>query len=284
MMEPAIKAGGSGEDSSADYLEAIALLQEEVARLEQEVRARDERSFEPMPQGAAGTDDALASAAAEEEVDLARAEVQRLKAELAGSEETIGLLVDQLSRVEEAQAASRAEWEQLAGWLTELEQRVERQDAQRDASGCCPDSQLVAAHRTEDLRLRAGWDERPPAPAAESSQTGDPRLAESLQARDALRRQLEQVQDERRREQLEHTARVAELQAQVTRAALARPEEPPPQTDRGAAGLSHERDVELRFRALREHLLEIHQQEAEERKRKQLIPRLARLWGRTGPR
>ena len=48
-------------------------------------------------------------------------------------------------------------------------------------------------------------------------------------------------------------------------AALARPAEAPPETDSGASGPSRERDAELRFRALREHLLEIHQQEAQER-------------------
>ena len=55
-------------------------------------------------------------------------EVERLKAELAGRDETILLLLDELSRVEEAQAASRAEWEQLTGWVAELEHRVEGQD------------------------------------------------------------------------------------------------------------------------------------------------------------
>ena len=55
-------------------------------------------------------------------------EVERFKAELAGRDETIRLLLDELSRVEESQTATQAEWEHLADWLDELERRVEGQD------------------------------------------------------------------------------------------------------------------------------------------------------------
>ena len=44
------------------------------------------------------------------------------------------------------------------------------------------------------------------------------RLAESLKERHQLRRQLEQVEDERKRERLEHEATVAELQARLSQA------------------------------------------------------------------
>ena len=36
--------------------------------------------------------------------------------------------MDELIRVEEAQAATRAEWEQLDAWVAELEHRVEGHD------------------------------------------------------------------------------------------------------------------------------------------------------------
>ena len=42
-------------------------------------------------------------------------EVERLTCELASREETVALLLDQLSLLEEARTADRAEWEQLAG-------------------------------------------------------------------------------------------------------------------------------------------------------------------------
>jgi uncharacterized small protein (DUF1192 family) len=272
------------EGGETDYLETIALLQEEVARLEQELRWRDQGTSGLTSQGATSRTEADESVAAGEAASLARAEVERLEAELGGREETIALLLDQLSQVEEARAASRAEWEQLAGWLTELEQRVEGQDGRPSGPCAGPESDLVEALRAENLRLRAAWEEWSRRPTSEPSETGAAHLAEVVKERDALRLQLEQVQDERRREQHEHTATLAELHAQLSRAALARPAEPPPQPAQGAEGPSRDRDVELRFRALRQHLLEIHQQEAEERKKKQIITRLSRLWNRTGPR
>jgi hypothetical protein len=57
-----------------------------------------------------------------------RQEFLRLSAELAARDETITLLLDQLRLVEDAESASRAEWEQLTQWVAEVEQRVERQD------------------------------------------------------------------------------------------------------------------------------------------------------------
>ena len=271
------------EDLGADYLEVIALLQEEVARLEQELRRQDQGPVEPTAKGTTSTPESIESVAAEE-LAVARATIERLEAELGDREETISLLLDQLSRVEEAQAASRAEWEQVAGWLAELEQRVEGQDGERGAPCSGPDSEVVEVLRSENLRLRTAWEELSQRPATEPSETGAAGLAETRKERDALRRQLEQLQDEKRREQHEHTAALVELQAQLSRAALARPAEPTPETDPGAEGLCRQQDVDLRFRALRQHLLEIHQQEAQERKQKQLIPRLSRLWSRTGPR
>jgi hypothetical protein len=334
------------DDSGVDYLETITLLQEEVARLEQELRRRDQGPPETTSNGP-DSDPGEADPAAAEEAAVARAEVERLVAELAGREETIDLLLDQLSRVEEAQAAGRAEWEQLAGWLAELEHRVEGQDGdallrlrerlaaqqqqadesrrkaeqdrraseaqrqvyegeiarlqaalaqhraaapaggegdgERSAAGRVPDSEVIEALRSENLRLRAAWEELARRPAAEAPEARDARLAEAMEERDALRRQLEQIQDERRREQLEHGATLADLQAQLSRASLARAE-PPPEAAQETETVPRARDEQLRFQALRQHLLDIHQQEAQDRKQKQLIPRLSRLWSRTSPR
>ena len=57
--------------------------------------------------------------------------------------------------------------------------------------------------------------------ATDRSESLEAKLAETLNERDQLRRQLEQIQDERKREQLEHEANVAELQAQLSQASLA---------------------------------------------------------------
>ncbi len=329
-----------GGDAVADYLETIALLHEEVARLEQELRSRDRGPSETPTDGAAPDPDRADAVYAAEEAAAARTEVSRLETELAAREETIGLLMDHLSRVEEAQAAGQAEWEQLCGWLAELERRVEGQDgdallqleerlaaeqrradesrkqAEQDRGGAevqrriyegeisrlraalardrsagiedearggparrGPDSEELESLLAENLRLKAACEKQAGRPDALALEAG---LTESLKERDALRRQLERLQDEQRSEQLEHAATVADLQTQLSRASLARPE--PPEAAQEAATISPAPDERLRFQALRQHLLDIHQQELQERKQKQLIPRLSRLWSRTGPR
>jgi chromosome segregation ATPase len=101
--------------------EAIALLQEEVARLEAEVRARDDAvrdawAVEPADHGAAPDDGPW------------RRRLEELSAELAGRDETIAVLLEQTQHFEEAVAAQRAEWEQLNRWVQEVERRVEGRD------------------------------------------------------------------------------------------------------------------------------------------------------------
>src|SRR4051794_13100969 len=106
----------SGTDG--DYLDTVALLQEEIARLEGELRLRDEATADST-----ATTPGNPPGAGEAERRLAE-----LTAEIAHRDETIHLLWEQILRFEEAEAASRAEWDQLHQWLQEVEQRIEGQD------------------------------------------------------------------------------------------------------------------------------------------------------------
>jgi hypothetical protein len=131
-----------------DYQDTISLLQEEIARLEAEVGQRDEALAEQpaMPaQPAPAADPDLAS------------QVTNPNAELAERDETIEFLLDQVRLFEEAEAAGRAEWEQLNQWVTQVEQRV----AQRDQN----DSQLAIlleaeCHKGDAARLAAETNRR----------------------------------------------------------------------------------------------------------------------------
>ena len=109
------------------------MLQEEIARLEHELQVREESRQASASEEEPLLDDDGGSSDSSEALGVQREEIERLNAELAGRNETIILLLDELSRLEEAQEAGRAEWEQLNGWLAELEAglRVRRQ---RDAS------------------------------------------------------------------------------------------------------------------------------------------------------
>jgi hypothetical protein len=306
----------------------------------------DERQRETTSIDEASLHDEAAAASARENVAREPGEVERVQAELVSREETIRLLLDELMRVEEAQAATRAEWEQLTAWVAELEHRVEGQDedalrelenrlaaqqqkvdglqvkaehdrhaweAQRQiyqaeiaqlqerlvqvansplahgavdgrvTKGPDPDANVVEALEAENLRLRAAWQELVErTAAADRSESLDAKLAETLNEQQKLRRQLEQIQDEGKRERLEYQANVAELEAQLSQASLIKPEGPRP--EKGPEGISPEQDIELRFRVLRQHLAETDQREKEERRQKRLISRLSRLWSRTGPR
>ncbi len=79
-------------------------------------------------------------------------EIERLEAELTSRDETINLLLEQLRLVEEAESASRVEWEQLTQWVADVEERIERQEG----TGPARFDQEVETHRkeAEDCRLQ----------------------------------------------------------------------------------------------------------------------------------
>jgi hypothetical protein len=259
---------GNG-NTAAGYRETIELLQEEIARLEQELQLRDNLRWEPGPAAFAALDEKAEAAVCSERGAGSPDEIERLTAELASREETIRLLVDELGRFEAAQAAARAEWEHLTGWVAELERRVEGQD--------------VEALLSENLRLRDARQELADrADAAGRGEALDEKLAHALAERHEAGRQLGQLKDEMKRKQLEHEAAVADLEARLAQASLARPEVPQP--EKTPERISGEREIDLRIRALRQNLLEIDEREKEERSRKRLTARLSRLWNRTGPR
>ncbi len=110
------------DQADANYLESIALLQDEIARLESELLAHEETgpssAYSNRSRADAGPIDELPD----------RQELDRLGTELAVRDETINLLLDQLRHVEEAESASRLEWEQLTAWVAAVEQRIESQD------------------------------------------------------------------------------------------------------------------------------------------------------------
>jgi uncharacterized small protein (DUF1192 family) len=329
--------------STHDYQEMVALLQEEVARLEQELQSYGDRSWATSPIDVSLAEDAVGPSAASESATAARGEVERLKCELANREETVTLLLDQLTLLEEAKTADRAEWEQLIGWVAELEQRVEGQDedalrklqarvgdqqreadewrtkseqdrrgweiqrrvyeeeiaqlrsglAQAHAStlddagsdgqidrGPCIDLELVKGLEQENLRLRAAC-EMVERTAGESSGALRSRLGEIQNECDELRHQLVQIDDERRCERLEYETTVAELRTRLSQASLVQHEAP--QSIEKTEPHTDALDSELRIRALRHHLREIHEREETERRERSLTHRLSRLWSRTSP-
>lgn len=137
-MDAGFEKGQS--EAESQHLETIALLQDEVARLESELAAREqfapELPDEPAPPPGASAADVE--------------ERERLARELAAREETIGLLLEQLRLVEEAERATREEWEQLASWLAEVEDRVDRKE--QEAPGGAAERLAALERQAEDAR------------------------------------------------------------------------------------------------------------------------------------
>jgi hypothetical protein len=309
--------------------ETIALLEEEIARLEAELRMRElammtevddlrDDAGRPRPGHDPGSEP----------------QVRRLQDELAAREETIALLLEQVRLADEAEAASHAEWEQLHLWVQELERRV----AERGDAEPAPElrAELEAERRgAEVLRQSAekaerSWDverralvaevERLRARFTEVAGQSDTsiaavralehenqalREAHALLARttvpahdldgllydlkvlqqkhDALVQELENERDHRRRERNEHEASLSALRTQLARDSLRRQEEQVRAAGVGVAPAAGETPLEadMRIRAFREHLKEIHRDESEQRMRRSLAARLSRLWNHT---
>jgi hypothetical protein len=300
--------GATGAD--VEFHDTIALLHEEIARLEEELRLRDDGPEEvaaTLPIGLPAD-------------ETAGPRIEALTTDLAIRDETIDLLVEQVRLLEEASAADRDEWEQLHRWVQEVERRVEGRDQQGDDLSLEVEAlrreaearhQAVADERRgwnvqrkgleeegKDLRKRlaeaagpAGGGARvrgppggePPAPSdlpgagAGLFRRGRVRPAGPATPLDPDRARRGQARGapahrRSRTREIEHEAALASLRSQLSRDSLKRPE-----------GEEEEPSPDDRIRALRAHLNEIHSKEQDERSNRRLSARLSRLWNRSGP-
>jgi len=303
--------------------DTIALLEEEIARLEDEIRIRD---LAATAEGQ-GLNTYQGQPAHDEE---AEERIAQLGKELASREETIALLLEQTRLADEAEAASRAEWEQLHNWVQEVERRV----ADQNDPGTEIREQLAAESRTSELlrqaaeREQRSWEVQRQALVAEverlrarftevagesdtsvaalqalEHENRELRAAYDTMARNsvpehemdavvaelqtarrqhaALAQELRTHQDDRQRERNEQEAALNALRSQLARDSLRRQEEHVKST--GAVPSSRESllEADMRIRAFREHLKEIHHDETEQRMRRSLAARLSRLWNHT---
>ncbi len=138
----------TGSEGDLDYLETIALLQDEIARLESELLAQQDLAARSSLGGHSRT------AAEADGVAADRHHLEQMAAELAAREETINLLLEQLRLVEEAESASRLEWEQLSEWVSEVEERLERQA--ETAAGQSAQELETQRRALEESRARLG--------------------------------------------------------------------------------------------------------------------------------
>jgi chromosome segregation ATPase len=294
-MEPTRTFDAPDGATDGAFVDTIALLQEEVARLEAELRLRDEQPIVDLPEAPKSPGESEAEQ-----------RVGELAALLDERDEAIGLLWEQLSAIEEAQAARSAEWEQLHHWVEELEARF---GDGADPAEFAGESRREAEALRDQLEIRRrGWEAqrlglereiaelraRPDAPASASSDD-DPRLTlleqENRRLRDECRRLSGSQEAAAEVEALKLALDRAEARLQAAESdligqRLRHEEELARLRTNQAKSMVTSADLSPneRVKALREHLQELHAREEAERKERQLSARISRLLGRGGAR
>lgn len=253
-------------DSDIDlYEDPVALLQAEIERLEAELRAREEIAADPVDRGPD---------------EHSVREIGRLQDELALRDETIAELWDHLRHLEEQEAASRVEWEQVQAMIDDLEARLAGQSwtipIESTRGDDHADRHAWAIERgrltAEIDRLRADLDRAGNSPVAAEP---DDQTAGLLDEVARLRAELQRSSGlETEVEMLRARLRVADENRPPDAPAVSEPSARHQPYD----GLSPDE----RIRALRLHLREVHDKEVEERKSAQLASRLSRLWHSLG--
>jgi hypothetical protein len=199
-----------GDDAASAVLlhqEEICALLDEIARLESELRARDEAL------ASAGHYDSHTDAADSDGGPADPTRAEELSAELAAREETIAVLLEQTRWYEEAAAAQKSEWEQLHQWVEEVERRVaEKESREADLRAELNEERRKGeASRSEAESLRR---------QDEVSRRGLEREVESL--RDRLRRAAEgQPRDALVASLEEENRRLQRLRLEAERAGVA---------------------------------------------------------------
>ena len=259
--------------------EMIELLRMEVDEL-QRVLSEREQTAAPT----AYLSDNSAEQSSLEDTELLVGRLEQLLDELQQKDEQVALLHTLLETAEDANRAEQEEREQLNAWVPDIEKRF----AQRELEWQTQYEKLKA----DNLRITTERDR------AESAAIADTDSAK-LEAVQRLAREL-RMESESLRQQLVKTAKenehlrreIQSVQATVSReevvrlarerAELARMRhelESHTQADDDKASRS-EQSVDTNIRVLRQHLLEVHEQEKLEREQRSLSSRIAGLWKR----
>jgi hypothetical protein len=304
-------------DLDGNHEETLSLLQEEIVRLDGELRLRDEL-LSSSPEVPDVRDPPQAGAGA--------GKMAELTAELRQRDETISLLLEEVRLVGEAEAAGRAEWEQLHQWIEQVEVRVDsrdQQDSQLEEQLAAERRQVEARRQSDDTERRA-WEDhrrtleleverlRSRLAAAAQQAAPDADLAvgaledENLRLREAhaalilqaaaaadlipTRARLEEslarvhtLEDDLERQRNEFEVALAALRTQFARDTLQQRQGPGTGPPAGAQDPNASTSVDERIRAFRQHLQDVHRVEQEERSKKRLSARLSRLWTHTSP-
>lgn len=259
--------------------EMLALLRAEILDLQTTLAVRD---HDHSPHAAAADsdfdrDDQLSKPEAEKLVER----LEQLLQELQQRDDQIATLTDLLEATEAANRADQEERTQIDSWLRDIEQRcgdreqewrVQQAKLQSELDSVAEErNQAQAALNVDSSSVKLEAAQNVMRSLRETAESQREKLNEAEQEISRLRRELEAaVQGPPREERMQ----LAEERSEIARL---------------RQELEHERqrkqnpavnDDNLKLKALRQHLNEIHEQEKKEREERRLSSRIARLWNR----
>jgi hypothetical protein len=183
--------------------------------------------------------------------------------------------------------SDRREWEAQRAGLQHESRLLRDQLARQEQGVDVRDDSAFAELAAENGTLRTECENYRKA-AVESADIGR-RLASALVELEQARRDLRHQEDDRRREQIEHEAEVVALRSELARESLLRqvnPADPAQATPEPVAprvASTSATEADERIRAFRQHLKQLHEDEAAQRANRSLASRLSRIWRNTGP-
>lgn len=268
--------------------EMIDLLKAEVGQLQTELSHRDERIRELTEELSYGGPSAGADVN-EEEVTRLVSRLEDLLKELDQKDEELAVLQQQLSAREEASHAEEHERQQLESWVNEIEDRVIARDREWETTVSELRMQLTQAQaerrEAESCAGQADVDTRVETLQRVVSQLREEKdgLVKELEGARTDAKQLQRdLEDERHSDDREESVQLCQERAELARQRF--------EIEKLQREMAEQKAVEssdLRIRALRDHLKEVHhseEQEKRERFEQSLAGRVSRLWRRLDSR
>jgi hypothetical protein len=286
--------------------EEVEMLRAEVAQLQSELVQRDVE----LAELAAAENFSENTPAADPDTEALVERLEQLLDELQGTDRRIQSLQDLLRASDDAQQAELEERRQIANWLQEIEQRVSQRESEWKAENqklTNEIEQLKTQRESAEQKLGKALQ----ASGVETARQAEKHLAEIREENHKLAQQLQQqiqeneklgkaadlvevhgngqstekIYQELRRQELELAQERATMSRQ--RAEVVRLKDEVERSAQKVTGGSDSSD--LRVKALRDHLREIHEQEQEEKQNQPESPngiasRIARLWQRLDSR
>jgi chromosome segregation ATPase len=261
--------------------EMIELLRSEVTQLQSELTARDQLQQDLTDDSFSLTEPSVDS----EELSKLCSRLEELLAELDEKDEQVSVLQENLQAAEDANHAEQAERYQLESWLEEIESRITRTNRDYEVQ--------LSELQTRLTQTRV---ERQQAETSAGQHNSDVRV-EALQRvvtqvreeKDGLQTELDEahatirnlesvVEDAKQNVGREESVQLCQERAEIARQRF--------EVEKLKREMEEQRAVEgsdLRIRALRDHLKEVHATEADEKReafQNTLAGRVSRLWKR----